>query len=273
MARNIMTEAHVGRLLAACLHQAIGDVLPMRLEFYEVWLRSEGMRDGSIGLAPMSAVLGFLRTEPEYHEVVAHAGRLAARWTIDSMTPMQRRSIGWLPRQLRARAVLRIVAKLVRHICSSSRASTRIKRGHARLEITDSLFCTVREPQKAPMCDFHVAAVVTALEAFGLPAQATVERCLAVDGSACVIGVDLAAAGRWPLHRCLLIACIMLVPPISAFAQAAPGSRLLVMPFSASATAKAPGDAAATLWLGEAAAILLSEELQGLGVGALSRDP
>jgi tetratricopeptide (TPR) repeat protein len=58
----------------------------------------------------------------------------------------------------------------------------------------------------------------------------------------------------------------------SASAQSVPGSRLLVMPFSVQADPTAPGGAGATLWLGEAAAMLLSEELQDLGVGAFSRD-
>ena len=62
---HIMTEGHLGRLLPACLHQAIADVLPQRLEFYEEWLDPVGLRDGSIGLAPISAVIGFLRTEGE----------------------------------------------------------------------------------------------------------------------------------------------------------------------------------------------------------------
>jgi hypothetical protein len=80
-----MTPARVGRLLAACLHQAIGDVLPERLEFYEFWLSSEGLRDGSIGLAPISAVLGFLRTEDAYQQVTTQAGRLAAARTVVAM--------------------------------------------------------------------------------------------------------------------------------------------------------------------------------------------
>src|SRR5580692_1067588 len=63
-----MIDARVGRLLAASLHQAIADELPQRLEFYEGWLRGQAMRDGTIGLAPITGVLGFLRTEGDaYH--------------------------------------------------------------------------------------------------------------------------------------------------------------------------------------------------------------
>ena len=61
-----MTDAGVGRLLVASLHQGIQDVLPTRLDFYESWLNPAGMRDGKIGLAPMAAVLSFLRQEGEH---------------------------------------------------------------------------------------------------------------------------------------------------------------------------------------------------------------
>ena len=58
-----MIEAGIGRLLVASLHQAIADLLPTRLEFYEGWLNTAGLRDGRIGLAPLAAVLSFLRQE------------------------------------------------------------------------------------------------------------------------------------------------------------------------------------------------------------------
>ena len=51
-----MTEGGVGRVLVASLHQAIADVLPSRLEFYEAWLNPSGLRDGRIGLAPLAAL-------------------------------------------------------------------------------------------------------------------------------------------------------------------------------------------------------------------------
>ena len=58
-----MSEPRIGRVLVASLHQAIADLLPKRLEFYENWLNVSGLREGTIGLAPLSAVLSFLRTE------------------------------------------------------------------------------------------------------------------------------------------------------------------------------------------------------------------
>ena len=106
---QIMTEARVGRLVPACLHQAIQEALPRRLDFYENWLHSQGLHDGSIGLAPLTAVLGFLRTEGQgYNDVVRRAGVLAAEWTVASMSPSRRRFVGSLPRALRLRAGMRV---------------------------------------------------------------------------------------------------------------------------------------------------------------------
>ncbi len=58
-----MRDAGIGRVLVASLHQGIADTLPQRLSFYESWLHAEGLRDGTIGLAPLYAVLSFLRQE------------------------------------------------------------------------------------------------------------------------------------------------------------------------------------------------------------------
>lgn len=190
-----MTEGRVGRLLAPCLHQAILDRLPQRLDFYEHWLHSEGLRDGSIGLSPMIAVLGFLRTEGEaYDHVVSRAGQLAAEWTVTSLSSFERRAIAWLPRPLRARAALRVAARIVESICSSSKASSRVRRREARFSVKSSLFCDVREHQAAPLCGFYRAVAVGTLNALGVPAVGRVERCHAVNGDVCLITLDLFGA-------------------------------------------------------------------------------
>ena len=73
-----MTDAGVGRLLVASLHQGIQDVLPTRLDFYESWLNPAGLRDGRIGLAPMAAVLSFLRQEGEPYDECRRCRRSSA---------------------------------------------------------------------------------------------------------------------------------------------------------------------------------------------------
>jgi predicted hydrocarbon binding protein len=189
---SIMTEARVGRLLAACLHQAILDVLPFRLEFYEHWLTSEGMRDGSIGLAPMTAVLGFLRTEGEsYAPIMTRAGQLAAEWSLMSAPATSRGSIAWLPGPLRTRAALRKAASVIRDVSSATRTSVRLKRHDGRITIRASLFCAVREPQSTPLCGFYAAAATETLTRLGTPAKGRIESCCAVNGDVCVVALEV----------------------------------------------------------------------------------
>jgi hypothetical protein len=187
-----MTEAHVGRLLAASLHQAILDELPQRLEFYENWLHSEGLRDGSIGLAPMTAVVGFLRTEgPAYERVVARAGELASDWSVASISPIRLKMIRWLPRALRARAALRIADGIARLVSPDCRLSRRVGGRSARVQVLSSIFCATRAAQPLALCGFYVALVSRTCQHMNVPATARSESCRAIDGSACVISVDL----------------------------------------------------------------------------------
>ena len=58
-----MRDAGIGRVLVAALHQAIADVLPIVSTSTRTGSMPKGLRDGTIGLAPLNAVLSFLRTE------------------------------------------------------------------------------------------------------------------------------------------------------------------------------------------------------------------
>lgn len=189
-----MTDAHVGRLLVAALHQAITDELPTRIDFYEHWLRGERLRDGGVQLAPMTAVLGFLRAEGEpYHVVMRRAGGFAADWTRDAMPAFRRRWLMMLPRWWRSRAVLALAAHVIREGYSPSRAAVKVRRGQARIEIGQSLFCRVREAQPAAQCDFHVALINGLLAAFNLPSAGVIEGCAGSGDGRCVVIVDLTA--------------------------------------------------------------------------------
>jgi hypothetical protein len=194
----MMTDAHLGRLLPACLHQAIADVLPDRLEFYEEWLDPVGLRNGSIGLAPLSAVTGFLRTETSaYDAVVDRAGVLAAEWSLQAVSPTVRRLGGALPAGLRARFALRMVRRIVRDVLSSSSAKSRLSRGRATVTVDSSAFCMVRDRAATPLCGFYRALTIEVLRMFGIPAHATIESCHAVSGQrSCVIAVEIGARAR-----------------------------------------------------------------------------
>jgi hypothetical protein len=175
------------------LHQAIADELPQRLDFYEHWLTGEGLRDGSIGLAPMMAVVSFLRTEGDVYDLVMRrAGILAADWTLASLPSWRCRVIGWLPRGWRIRAAVRLAAEIARSVSSLSRVSAKWRGKRARIEVKSSVFCSVRETHAAPLCVFYAALCARVLGHFAIAASGNVEQCHAVDGSAsCVVGLEV----------------------------------------------------------------------------------
>src|SRR5690242_7818616 len=188
-----MREPGIGRVLVASLHQGIADILPTRLSFYENWLNAGGLREGTIGLAPLYAVLSFLRQEGEAYDIVTgRAGEYAADWTIESLPPMQRSMIARAPRWLRGRLVLRTTTQLVHSTYQGSRAISRLKRGSGTVEVRASVFCTVREPVEHPLCGFYGAALERLLSRFDLNGAAGVSSCRATGQPACVITVALA---------------------------------------------------------------------------------
>ncbi len=186
-----MSEPRIGRVLVASLHQAIADVLPNRLEFYENWLSVSGLREGTIGLAPLFAVLSFLRTEgTAYEQITGRAGEYAADWTVSDLAPFERRFIRALPGSLRTRAALRTARALIRETYPGSRAIIRLKRGTASIDLRGSLFCEVRETSILPLCGFYASAIARVLQQFALRADARVTECRAAGGrQGCLLSV------------------------------------------------------------------------------------
>lgn len=173
-----MSEAGIGRVLVASLHQAISDELPTRLGFYETWLDAEGLREGTIGLAPLFAVLSFLRQEGDvYDRIAARAGAYAAEWTVESMAPFERSILASAPAWLRVRLLLRKAGQLVRTSYDGSRAVARVRKNAARVIVDHSIFCSVREPVSRPLCGFYAAASMRLLSLFGIDAVVNVVRC------------------------------------------------------------------------------------------------
>ena len=133
-----MREAGIGRVLVASLHQGIADILPTRLGFYENWLNPEGLREGTIGLAPLYAVLSFLRQEGEaYDMITTRAGEYAAEWTVQSMSPIQLLLIRSTPAWLRGRLALRLASRLVHASYRGSHAVSRLRRGTASISVRE----------------------------------------------------------------------------------------------------------------------------------------
>jgi bacteriochlorophyll 4-vinyl reductase len=185
-----MREAGIGRVLVASLHQAIADILPTRLGFYENWLNAEGLREGTIGLAPLFAVLSFLRQEGDAYRIITmRAGEYAAEWTVQSMPALRRGMIKAAPNWLRTRMLIGLMRQLVRDTYQGSRAIARLRRGTANIDVRASVFCSVREPVRAPLCDFYAAAFTKLLAMFDVAARAEVIACRGTGEASCVLKV------------------------------------------------------------------------------------
>ena len=187
-----MRDAGIGRLLVASLHQGIADILPNRLGFYENWLNAAGLREGTIGLAALYAVLSFLRQEGEaYQLITTRAGEYAAEWTVQSMPPFERTVIKATPVWLRSRMLLSLARRLVRRSYQGSRAISRMRRGTASVTVRASIFCTVREPVPHPLCGFYAAAFTRLMALFDIDARTEVLGCRGTGESSCVLQVML----------------------------------------------------------------------------------
>jgi predicted hydrocarbon binding protein len=187
-----MSEAGIGRVLVASLHQGIADILPTRLDFYENWLNAEGLREGTIGLAPLYAVLSFLREEGDaYQMITTRAGEYAAEWTVQSMSPLQRSVIRATPEWIRSRLLLRLARDLVRRSYEGSRVISRLRRGTASVDVRASIFCTVRAPVSNPLCGFYASAFTRLLALFNLPAHTEVVACRGTGEATCRLKIAM----------------------------------------------------------------------------------
>jgi len=168
-------------------------VIPERLPFYENWLTPPGLRDGKFGLAPMHAVLSFLRREGQtsYDQVMTRAGHYTADWGYAEVSAFERTLVRSAPSWLRLRWVLRLCRRLVRQTFKGSRAVVRLRKGTGTVDIRASIFCAVRETTAFPMCGYYSAAVERFLQRFDIDAQVDVRQCRASGGSACTIAVTI----------------------------------------------------------------------------------
>lgn len=267
-----MNGARIGRLLVASLHQAIADVLPDRLEFYENWLNARGLRRGTIGLAAVSAVLSFLRGEgAAYDQVVRRAGEHAADWTLLDAGRVRMALLHALPRPIRARKALTLARRIIRETYSDSRALVKIRRGVVRMDIRGSLFCEVRETGERALCGFYLALTQRLLERYHVASEGSIDGCRGAGSRGCALAIRLGAGIARPTTIALLALALLGGAAGSAAGQAAGPQALpvpdrwLVIPFEN--LEREPG----LYWLSEGSAILLAEAVNDLGATAITR--
>jgi hypothetical protein len=191
-----MSDAAVGRLLVASLHQSIADLLPTRLEFYESWLNPGGLREGRIGLAPLAAVLSFLRLEGEpYHLITARAGEYTAEWAVADLPAWRMRLIRAAPPAMRKRLVIGVAQWMVRSTYGDTNVRVQWRQWKAAVDLQASLFCEVREPVDHPLCEFYAAALRRLMALFSLDADVITERCRATGAGKCAMSLVVRPPG------------------------------------------------------------------------------
>jgi len=191
-----MTEGGVGRVLVASLHQAIADVLPSRLEFYEAWLSPVGLREGRIGLAPLAAVLSFLRQEGDaYRLITTRAGEYAAEWTVADLPSFRRSIVQALPQPLRVRLVMRLARTMIRSTYGGSRGIVHWTKERGAVDLRGSLFCEVRDPVEQPLCVYYASAIRRVMDLFELDVEVETQQCRATGAGQCLMSLLMRPVG------------------------------------------------------------------------------
>ena len=189
-----MSEARIGRIVVAALHQALGDYLPLRLVFYEDYLTPMRMRAGTIGAASFAAALSFLRRENDlWAPVMMRAGQYAADWVFDATPAVSRLVWKRLPQPMRMKMALRLARQIVRDTMPTSRAKFTFSDGAGQFEIVESAFCDPRSGTREPLCGFYVAVIERLTERLGVAASARVVSCRAMGQDHCGLAVGAAA--------------------------------------------------------------------------------
>lgn len=179
-------ELKISRAVGAALHQAISEILPSRLEFYEEWLTLDRIRERPLSRAKVGAVLSFLRQEPNhYNEVVERAGHHTAEWALEVLPAWRGRLICQMPRPFRVWVGLRRGAHLIRALQSDGRLRWTRRRGCVVASIRGSLFCQVRVPSSMPLCRFFAVVLKRCLESLEVPCRVEATRCLGIGDEVC----------------------------------------------------------------------------------------
>jgi hypothetical protein len=154
-----------------------------------------GLRDGRIGLAPLAAVLSFLRREEKAYQLVsARTGEYAAEWVFAGLSAFPRWVIMAAPPAIRARLVMRVARSVVRRTCRTSWANVRWRKGRGTVRLRGSIFCGVRDVVEEPLCEFYAVVIRRLMLLSSLAVEVETERCRGTGGEDCLMHVSVRPA-------------------------------------------------------------------------------
>jgi hypothetical protein len=95
--------------------------------------------------------------------------------------------------------VLGLAKRVIRGTAAGCRARVTVRDGHARLDITGSVFCNVRDAQRERLCGYYEATVSRLLALYDIGVRVEPGRCRAVGDPSCLVDVALERRRR-PRH-------------------------------------------------------------------------
>lgn len=185
----MLNDEAVGRVLLASLHQAIGEVLPARLEFYEQWLQPPDHPDESLRIAPFEAMLNALQHEDDSENVIARAGQYAAIRSYERLGALRRACLRILPRRIRARKAVGLVVEILPTFVPEARIDVTRRGSTTFIGIDGSPFCTPTGRTSRPSCHFYSNVVITFVQLFKLSPSVRVSRCRVSGTPGCLLTV------------------------------------------------------------------------------------
>jgi predicted hydrocarbon binding protein len=135
-----LKEDLVERLFLASLWKALQDIAPERLEVFQKWFDPADRRP-RFHIAPVMGAVSYLRRDTAlYQRVMEQAGRYAADWSFEHLSPLERKLWGSLPRAGRDRAVRRLLRVGLKNIHSDGELEARREGPKLVVTVSNSIF-------------------------------------------------------------------------------------------------------------------------------------
>ena len=169
-----MSEDSVERLFVASLRSVLENTAPERLDVFESWF-PPGDRRPRFHIAPIIGAVSYLGRDTEfYNAIMAKAGRIAADWSYEQLSHVERKFWSSMPQSGRERAVRRLLRTGLRNIQRRGELEARREGSKLLLTLSNSFFCRAVHGN-GPVCLYYASLFSGLLERAGLRWSAVVE--------------------------------------------------------------------------------------------------
>lgn len=169
-----MSETSVERVFVASVRTALEQLAPERLDVFENWF-PPGDRRRRFHIATVMGAVSYLSRDPEfYNAVMQKAGRIAADWCYEQVSPVERKFWASMPRAGKERAVRRLLRFGLKQIQSDGDLTAQREGTKLLLTVSNSIFCRTVSAN-GPVCLYYATLFTGLLERAELRWSAVVE--------------------------------------------------------------------------------------------------